>query len=282
MINRIAVLLSICFATSLLVSCGVVSNPFAASTGTRTNACAVDLSLPVELERARFTPPEIWSRIKPCEMVFVSQLYERDTWGISARLHYTYADVLVYDTAMGFGVEGNINLIGSAPPTIEGWNQREEKKWKQHIRNRGISGKRTIIYESRNGLDCWRTEKVSFDRDKKKDGFSVGYDCWEPGKAHYPPLGIGGWVGYRDGKPIYDLDIDKDLIDPVFATLEVKEIKPEVYAERMAIHEKKMVEDCKWRKKDLRKYPNQTHNAYSIERLEACGFNTSKLKRKEE
>ncbi len=264
------------------MSCVVINNPFEKKTVTSSNSCDTDFSMPVEIERAQFNPPEIWSRLKPCESIRVSRNTNTDDWGISARLHYTYADVLVYDTAMGFGVVGNLNLIGSLPPTIEKWNQREEKKWKQHLRNRGISGKRTIVFETRNGLDCWRTEIVLFDRDQQKDGISVGYDCWEPGKAYYPPLGIGGWVGYIEGKPIYNLDIDKDLIDPVFATLEVKDIKPEVYAERMAIHEKKMVQDCKWRKKDLRRYPNQSHNAYSIERLEACGFNTSKLKRKEE
>ena len=60
-------------------------------------------------------------------------------------------------------------------------------------------------------------------------------------------MSIGGWIRYWDGKPVYDLDIDKDLIDPVFATLEVKDIKPEVYAERMANHEEKVIKDCKWR-----------------------------------
>ncbi len=83
--------------------------------------------------------------------------------------------------------------------------------------------------------------------------------------------GIGGWGSESLGY----------FIDPVFATLEVKDINPEVYAERMAIHEEKLIKDCKWRLKDVRKNPTQAFNAYAIERLEFCGYDTSKLKREE-
>ncbi len=76
-------------------------------------------------------------------------------------------------------------------------------------------------------------------------------------------MSIGGWIRYWNGKPVYDLDIDKDLIDPVFATLEVKDIKPEVYAERMAIHEEKVIKDCKWRLKDVKK--NRTRHSMHIQ-----------------
>ncbi|MCH7881438.1 MAG: hypothetical protein IIB69_07665 [Proteobacteria bacterium] len=235
----------------------------------------------MEIERARFNPPEIWSQLKPCESIRVSRNTNTGDWGISAALQYTYADVLVYDKAMGFGVVGHLHWIGDKPTTLEGWKQFEDNKWQRYMKHRGNSETRSVVFEPRNGLDCWRIEMASFVQGKKH-AVSVGYDCWEPDKTHYPPLSIGGWIRYWDGKPVYDLDIDKDLIDPVFATLEVKDIKPEVYAERMAIHEKKMVEDCKWRKKDLRKHPRRAWNVYEIKRLEACGFNTSKLKRKEE
>jgi len=137
---------------------------------------------------------------------------------------------------MGFGVAGRLNWIGNTFDTIEEWRRREDDKWQRHLKNRG--NKRSVIYESRNGFDCWCIEKASFVQGKKH-AISVGYDCWTPGKTHYPPLSIGGWIRYRDGKPVYDLDIDKDLIDPVFATLEVKDIKPEIYAERMAGKSKK-------------------------------------------
>jgi len=243
--------------TLLLMSCVAINNPFKASTGTRTDTCKTDFSLPIELERANFLPAEIWSRIKPCEMVKVGNYTKFDSWNISASLHYTYADVLVYDTAMGFGVNGNLNLIGSTPATMEGWKQREDKKWLKHLKYRGKSDKRNVIRETRNGLKCWRETTISFEQGKQS-ALSIAYDCWESDKTHYPPLSISGSIRYWDGKPVYDLDIDKDLIDPVFATLEVKDIKPEVYAERMAIHEEKM------------------------ERLESCGYDTSKLKKKEE
>ena len=204
----------------------------------------------------------------------------RDKWGISAALNYRYSDVVVYDASMGFAVVGNLHWIGSTPPTMEAWKDREDQKWKQHLENRGGSGKRKVTRESRNYLECWRTEKISFDK-RKQSALSIAYACWVTGKTYYPPLIIGGWIKYWDGNPVYDLDIDKDLIDPVFATLEVKDIKPEVYAERMAIHEEKMKKDCKWRLKDVRKNRDQAFNAYSIERLESCGYDTSKLKRKE-
>ena len=113
----------------------------------------------------------------------------------------------------------------------------------------------------------------------------MGHTLCLVSKAGVPltlPLDIGGWVRYWDGKPVYDLDIDKDLIDPIFATLEVKDIKPEVYAQRMAIHEEKVKQECKRRIKRVKKNSGRAFNAYSIERLEFCGYDTSKLKRREE
>jgi len=269
------------FAMSLLTSCVALNNPFAAKTATRTNACKVDLSLPVELERAVFIPPEIWSRIEPCDMVKINRLFKQDSWGISATLNYTYADVLVYDTAMGFGVEGNLNWIGDTPTTLDGWKQREDDKWKKYIKARKGTRTRKVSYASRNGLECWRVESKSYDKDKQS-ALSIAYDCWANGKTHYPPLSIGGSIRYWEGKPVYDLDIDKDLIDPVFATLEVKDIKPEVYAERMAAYKKKEKRQCKGRIKYVRKNPNKGYTVSDIDLLEDCGYDTSKLKRKEE
>ena len=248
---------------------------------TRVNACGVDLSLEVNLERASFIPPEVWSRIKPCELVKVSHHPILDSWGISAALNYTYSDVLVYDFAMGFGVEGHLNWIGNTPDTLEGWKAREDNKWQKRLKKRGDLDKRIVTYDSRHGLDCWRTERIAYDRGTLH-AKSIFYDCWYPDALHYPPLSIGGSIRYIDGKPAYALNIDKDLIDPVFATLKVKDIKPEVYAERMAIHEKKVKEDCKWRLKDVKRNPTREFNAYSIKKLEFCGYDTSKLKREEE
>ena len=278
---RFISLISMGMLTLLLVSCEVVNNPFKAKTGSRVNACNSDASLPVELERVKFIPPELWSQLKPCEMVKISREFIQDKWGVSAALNYSYGDIVVLDSAMGFSVRGNLNLIGSTPATMEGWKQREDDKWLKHIKYRGDSDKRKITHESRNGLECWRTETITYEKGRQSS-LSIVYDCWPPAKMTSPPLTIGGWIGYWDGKPVYDLDIDKDLIDPVFATLEVKDIKPEVYAERMAIHEKKVKQECKRRLKDVRKNSNRVFNAHSIKRLEFCGYDTSKLKRKEE
>ena len=275
--NSIFTLLSMSVLGGILTSCVVMDSPFKKENVTSDTACNIDFSLSVELERARFDPPEIWSRLKPCEAIRVSRNTNTDKWGISAKLNYTYSNVLVYDTAMGFGVVGRLNWIGNTFNTLEEWKRREDDKWQRHLKNRGNADTRSVIYESRNGLDCWRIEMASFTQGKKH-AISVGYDCWMPGKTHYPPLSIGGWIRYWDSKPVYDLDIDKDLIDPVFATLEVKDIKPEVYAERMAIHEEKVIKDCKWRLNDVKKNRNQAFNAYSIEKLESCRYDTSKLK----
>ena len=267
--------------SGMLASCAMTDSPFKKKTVTIDTSCNIDLSNYIETERARFIPPAIWSRLVPCEAMRVSRNTSTDEWGISAKLNYTYSDVLVYDTAMGFGVVGQLNWIGNTFNTLEEWKRREEDKWRRYMKNRGNSETRFVVFESRNGLDCWRIEMASF-VEGKKHAISIGYDCWTPGKTHYPPLSIGGWIRYWDGKPVYDLDIDKDLIDPVFATLEVKDIKPEVYAERMAIHEEKVIKDCKWRLKDVKKNRNQAFNAYSIEKLESCGYDTSKLKREQE
>jgi hypothetical protein len=268
-------------AFTMLESCTALDNPFQKSPITRTNVCQTDLTSQVELERSLFVPPKIWSSFQPCESVYTSRDLDEDAWGMSVALYYTYADVLVHDSALGFGVIGNLDIIGDLPTTLEGWKQREDKKWQKYMKKRGDSEKREVVYETRNGLECWRETTKSF-LQGRQSALSVAYHCWEPGKTHYPPLSIGGWIRYWDGKPVYDLDIDKDLIDPVFATLEVKDIKPEVYAERMANHEEKVIKDCKWRLKDVKKNRNQAFNAYSIEKLESCGYDTSKLKREQE
>ena len=280
MIVRLTRSIILCIVSVFVGACVALDNPFAAKTGTRGNACESDVSLAMAIERAKFVPPEIWSRLSPCELVNVSYHHNLDSWGISATLHYSYGDVLVYDAAMGMGVNGNLNLIGSAPD-MEGWKLREDKKWLKHIKYRGDFDKRKVMFEARIGLECWRTETILYEKGLQSSS-SIAYDCWSSSKETFPPLTIGGWIGYRDGKPLYNLDIDKDLIDPVFATLEVKDISPEVYAERMAIHEKKVIKDCKWRLKDVKKNHNRAFNAYSIKKLESCGYDTSKLIREQE
>ncbi len=50
----------------------------------------------------------------------------------------------------------------------------------------------------------------------------------------------------------------------------------------MAIHEEKVKKDYKWGLKDVKKNRNPAFNAYSIDRLEFCGHDTSKLKREQE
>ena len=267
--------------STLLASCVMIDSPFKKETVTIDTSCNINFSVPVETERARFNPPWIWSRLKPCEAIRVSRNTNTDEWGISAMLNYTYSDVLVYDTAMGFGVVGQLDWIGNTFNTLEEWKRSEDEKWLRYMKNRGNSETRSVVFESRNGLECWRIEMASFIEGKKHE-ISVGYDCWMLGKIHYPPLSIGGWIRYWDGKPVYDLDIDKDLIDPVFATMEVKDIKPEVYAERMAIHEEKVKQECKRRIKRVKKNPGQAVSAHSIERLEFCGYDTSKLIREQE
>jgi hypothetical protein len=275
-------LLTLTLVSIFISACGIVQNPFKGNDSWRKSACDIDVTAIVELDRASFDPPEIWSRLKPCGMVKVSRQFRRDSWGISATLHYTYADVLVYDAGMGFGVEGNLNWIGGKPSTLEGWRDFEDNKWQRYMEKRGDSEKREVEYASKNSLDCWREREITYEIDKNISAISIAYKCWQPDKYQYPPLTIGGWIRYRDGKPVYDLDIDKDLIDPVFATLVVKDIKPEVYAERMAIYNEKMKEDCEWRKKDLRKNRFRAFNDYEIKRLEECGYDTTKLKREEE
>ncbi len=279
--TRFSSIILISIMVLLLVSCVMVNNPFKAKTGTRETACNVNASLPVELERAKFDPPIFWSQLKPCELVKISRQFSQDKWGVSAALNYSYGDVIVLDSAMGFSVRGNLNLIGSTPATMEGWKQREDKKWLKHLKYRGDFDQRKIFYENRNGLDCWRTETITYVLGSQWSS-SIEYDCWSSTKETLPPLTIGGWIGYRSGKPLYDLDIDKDLIDPAFATLEVKDIKPEVYAERMAIHEEKVKQECKRRIKRVKKNPGRAISAHSIERLEFCGYDTSKLKLEEE
>ena len=273
-------LIGVLIAVASLSSCVALDSSFLSNTGTRTNACNIDLSIPVELERAKFVPPEFWSRLKQCESVKISKHPRLDSWEISATLYYTYADVLVYDTAMGFGVEGSLNLIGDTPTTMEDWKLREVNKWEKYIKNKGYADKQIFKFETRKRLKCWKVTTKSFD-DGYQSALSIAYNCWQPGKFYYPPIRIAGSVRYWNGKPVYDLDIDKDLIDPVFATLVVKDIKPEVYAERMAIHDEKIRQECKRRLKTVKKNPGREFSAYYIERLEFCGYDTSKLKREE-
>jgi len=280
-INNLLKLIVLSGMSISLVSCVVIDNPFKKKNVTSETSCDTDLSLPVEIERAQFTPPDIWSRLKPCKSIRISRNTNTDEWGISAALYYTYSDILVYDFGMGFGVIGELNLIGSTPNSLAGWRRREDNKWLRRMKNRGEADTRAVTYESRNGLDCWRTETIAYDKGTQS-AQAIEYNCWEPGKTHYPPLSIIGSIRYWEGKPVYDLDIDKDLIDPVFATLKVKDIKPEVYAERMAAYKEREKRQCKGRIKYVRKNPNKGYTVSDIDLLEDCGYDTSKLKRKEE
>lgn len=270
--------LIILFATS----CNIITDPFGPSSIIRTNTCGTDITLPVNLERMSFTPPGVWSGFKPCEYVFTSRDLGEDAWGISVAAYYTYADVVVHDTALGFGVIGNLDMIDGIPITLKNWKESEDQEWERNLENRGNSGNRKVVYETRKNLNCWRETIESLDSNQNQSALSIGYHCWQPGKDNYPPLDIGGWIRYRDGKPIYALDIDKDLIDPVFETLVVKDIKPEVYEERMEIYNKKIEKECgRWLKR-VKKNPQREFSAHAIKRLNECGYDTTNLKRKQE
>ena len=267
------------FFIAQLSACGVVQNPFEANDGWYRKACDVDMALPVELERARFTPPEIWLRLKPCEMVSVNRYERTDSWGISAALNYTYGDIAVYGHSMGMGVSGNLNMIGDYPKTLEGWREFEDKKWRKYMSARQARNDREVDFVRRNNLSCWREYLQSYDQNVST-GHSVTYFCWEDNNQHYPPLEIAASIAYQNGKPLYDLDIEKNLIAPVFATLEVKDITREEWDRRMAIFEDKIKEECKRWERRVR--DRQAFSEFAIGRLEMCGIDTTRIKREGE
>ena len=102
-------------------------------------------------------------------------------------------------------------------------------------------------------LDCWRIETQSFLEkpgtrdDYEPSYFSIGYTCWQPGNDKYPQISMSAGVAYHQGKPVYDIDVDKVLLAPVLETLEIKELSAEAYAERVAAYEKRFRDNCKGR-----------------------------------
>jgi hypothetical protein len=249
--------------------------------------CDMDPGRPIELQRIIFTLPEFWGDFSPCHGVRVMHDIKRGGWSIDAMSTEIEGNVVISgNSALGFSVETGLHLIGGIYKNPQQWMSDRAKEWEKSAERKNVYPvERNVARIQRKGLDCWRIETKSFLDQNKQSNFGIGYTCWAPGNTRYPQISLATGMSYRDGKPVYpEISLDKDIMDPIFNTLEIKELSEEDYAQRVLDHEKRFRENCKRTIKvaqdDIRR--GDVFNEFMINNLQQCGYDTSLLRREDD
>ncbi|PCJ85536.1 MAG: hypothetical protein COA54_11030 [Thiotrichaceae bacterium] len=206
---------------------------------------------------------------------------------------FEYKDVVgISGGALGFYISGNLNALGwsyNRYTSPEAWMEWQNKQWEKQKKIKNANPKeRKINRVERNGMDCWRIETKSYLKksgtidEYEQSNLGVYYQCWSEDRATYPPIDLGAGMTYRNGKPLYpDLDIDKDILSPVFETLKLKEIPPKKYEkivkENIDNYQKKCKESYLSYKKIIKKKKGLV-NDYRVNSLIQCGYDAAELK----
>jgi hypothetical protein len=260
-----------------LTGCGVVSNPLVKDTFVTRDACEVNLSERVDLERIAFRVPEFWAQLKPCNGLEVMHDIERDVWALQASYAFRYNGIVAQTSAAHFSAGTFVHLIGREQPRPETWLPEARERWKQGDKGHRVD--RQIERVRHGGLDCWRVVSQSYNRDTGVEAQSYGgvsYACWPDGDDAYPPISLSAGVRYVDERPLYDIDIDRDLLVPVLESLEVRELSPEAYAARKQAYLERQGERCKRIARRVRLDGDM--NAYQYEQLLECGYDLDTLR----
>jgi hypothetical protein len=263
-----------------LGGCGVVSKPFKADNVATFSACEVDLRQPIALERITFRVPEFWSRLTPCERLQVGTNTKRDAWMIEAPYEFGYDGIVVQDRAAAFGIGSAIHLIGKERLTPETWLPEARERWKQGDKGHRVD--RQIERVRHGDLDCWRVVRQSYNSDSGVEAQSYGgmsYACWPDGDDAYPPIQLSASMRYVDERPLYDIDIDRDLLLPVLESLEIRELSPEAYAARKQAYAERELERCKDAWRYARRIGAENIGEGARENLRGCGYDPDTLKR---
>lgn len=267
----------------VLGGCVALDNPFAEKTIFSRDACGFNFNQTIELERVRFTPSDYWAGLSSCQLVRISRDTHRDGWRVTVMGVFGYLDVVGTIGVAHFGIGTDVHRIGQPVKGPEEWLAWKKAGWKKRQETERYV-KRDITRVRRRNLDCWRIASESYERrpgssaNDKQIHFGVGYTCWENGNDRYHPIGFSAGVAYRDGKPLYDINIEQELLKPVLDSLVLKELSDEAYAKRLADHKKWVEDDCRWHVKNAYKVGLSDVSEYGRKRLRECGYDPETLK----
>ena len=184
---------------------------------------------------------KIWSQFSNCNALLIHKNKRRGDLTANVMELFEYKDVVgISGGALGFHISGNLNALGRSYnryTSPEGWMQWQKKQWKKQGKSKNARPKeRKIDRVERNGMDCWRIETKSYLEksgtidEYEQSNLGVYYQCWSEDRAAYPPIDLGAGITYRDGRSLYPgLDIDKDILDPVFDSLKLKKLSDKQY-----------------------------------------------------
>lgn len=279
---------ALAFIALILVLGGCsIGNPFKEKTVFSRPACEVDLTRPVELQRLTFRVPRFWAKTLPCHGGRVMWDTYRDDWSIGARLVYREGQVVVVSSAAGLLVGSDIHTLGRPIPTPEEWLAHKREQWAKSATAKGDLPRRDVTRVRHGQFDCWRIGGAAFlpvpgdPQRVQQSGAGLGYTCWVVGDERYPPFDVGMGLGYWDGKPLYDIDIDKDVLLPILDTLEVRELSEEAYAKRIADYQRRQEDYCRTHVKYAARIGTANIDAATRQHLRDCGYHPDTLKRVE-
>lgn len=278
---KISVPILICF---FIISCNAINNPFKEKTVSLTSFCNSDLKNTVELERMSFKLPALWGNIKPCQSGKVIDDLVRDRKIISARALKFENNTYYSLGSMDIRVKGDLNLIGKKLESPDEWMARQKLIWKKSHRN-DYPDKRNFQKIILHGLDCWKINKSLFYHNNIKSrliGKNIEYVCWDPDAKDYPPISISAGISYKMDKPVFNFNINKDLILPVFKSLRLKKLSHANFTKRLNEFKNKSDDRCTRIKKRYKKYrlenKYQNFSENSIDILKGCGYDTTSIR----
>lgn len=281
MISRI---IAIGIVSLIHVGCGVVNNPFKPDTVLMYDACGFDFEQTVELERVRFTPSGYWSNLAPCQSVLVSHDTNRDGWRVSVMGGFNYSEVIGVTEVAHFGIGSDIHLIGKPLVTPEEWLASRQIEWSKRQESHDYV-ERDITRIRHGSLDCWRIASNSYKRNAEvevtdeKTHSGVGYACWEIDNDRYHHIGFSAGFYYKNGKPLYDIDIDEVLVRPVLESIELKEISAAAYEKRLAETRQRERDRCNRLVKGAWESGTRNIDDHYKRLIRECGYDPNTLKR---
>ena len=280
-----------------LLAVAVVCIGIAACAGRETvkslTACEVDGDATIEMERVSFKISPFWKSLSPCGAVMMFHDVGLGNWEMIAMGAYLYNDVVATTYSIGMEVNTDMNYLGvRRAMTPEEWHQNALKKVKQEKQDKAIESDFFHNYEkvTRNGMSCWREEEGKWlipspgaVQSKRKTLRHLGYTCWPESQRSYPPITITTGHPFRQGKPVYpDIDLEKDILDPVFASLKVKELTEEQYNQRVQKNKEAKRKRCEESYDSyldrLASKPGIVTDA-SMNNMLDCGYNGAKQRR---
>lgn len=271
--------------------CTALNNPFKTETVTITSFCKMDLTKNIELERMSFELPKLVSRIKLCQTGKVMHDITRDHKDFFIQAVYFKNNIYSNLGSMDLRVRGNLNSIGNKLETPEEWLARRKVMWKKAYRD-DYPRRRKVKRVKLKGLDCWKIYKtyyfqkyyngVKLDVKPVLQGRDIKYVCWDPSAKRYPPFTVSAGMGYKNNKPAFSYDLNKDILLPVFDSLKLKKLGNEDMKKRLEVYREKQEANCKSIyisvKRSKRKNEYQYVSDVLLKKMDGCGYETKKLR----